>query len=175
MNLIPLATLIESQHGDLVHSSNLNTRALLHALADVESGQGAMRLAARHEKGYCYGSTLYTGPNGADLREQSHVYGCLAHSSFGTWQLMFIGAFEMGFRGDPVELRDDAVSLPVVIRFLNQRILSRWPRITVRSFADAYNSGNPNDSILPIAYMDRFEEAYAAWWRKFEAPQVLRG
>lgn len=169
-----LDDLIAARHGDLIQSSPLSTIAVLHALADVESSHGEARLASRHERAYCYGSALYKGPNGLDLREQSARYGCLAHSSFGTWQIMFIGAFEMGFRGDPVELRDDEVSLPWVLRLIDRRILSRWPRITPRAFADAYNSGNPNDEIVPTEYCDRFEAAYQKRWAQFDPPEVIR-
>jgi hypothetical protein len=172
--MTPLGDLIAAQHADLVQSAGFDTRCLLHALADVESSQGARRLASRHEKGYCYGSTLYRGPNGGDLRELSETWGCLAHSSFGTWQIMFIGAHEMGFAGDPIELREDAVSLPVVITFINRRILNRYQRLTVRAFADAYNSGSPNDDVVPQTYMDDFEASYNKWKRALDPATVLK-
>jgi hypothetical protein len=169
-----LDDLIDEHHQELLQSSGLDTRCLLHAIAQVETTHGARRLASKHEKGYCYGSTLYTGPNGAALREQSHTYGCLAHSSFGSFQIMFITAYEMGFRGDPVDLRDDTVCLPFVIEMINRRILGRYQRVTLTAFADAYNSGNPNDLNVPEDYIDDFQTAYAKWYAALNPTTVLK-
>lgn len=174
--MTPLERLIGARHHELIGSTPLNTRALLHALAEVETTQGVARMASRHEKGYCYGSALYTGttPGAADLREQSRLWGCLAHSSWGTWQIMFIAAFENGFRGDPVDLRADDVAIGYVIRYINRRILGRFPGLGIRAFGDAYNSGDPRDNRVPESYMDELEAAYATWSKALEPPQVLK-
>lgn len=168
-----LDPLIDEHATSLINTGTFNPRVLLHAIAECESGHGDHWEAIRHEQSYCYGSHLYRGPNGADLREQSQQYGCLAHSSFGSFQLMFIAAFEMGYRGDPISLRNDFVGLPYVTKFINRRILSKHPRITVESFADAYNSGRPDDGVVPTEYIEKFTKAYTKWLLQLDPPTVL--
>lgn len=158
-----LDTLIAEHHHELHTHDGLHPAAILHALAEVESDHGARRLATLHEPAYCYGGFYYKGPNGADLRNLSTAWGCLAHCSYGSWQIMFMSAYEQGFRGDPCELRNDAVGLPWVLRFLNRRILDKYPRITLPNIADAWNSGKPFDANKPVAYIEKFVEAHTRW------------
>lgn len=158
-----LDQLIAERHHELHTHDGLRPAAILHALAELESDHGARRLATLHEPAYCYGGFYYKGPGGQDLRDLSTVWGCLAHCSYSSWQIMFIAAYEQGFRGDPCELRNDVVALPLVIRFLNRRILDKYPRITLSGLADAWNSGRPYDANKPVAYIAKFEEAYARW------------
>lgn len=158
-----LNLLIAEHHMELRQQEGLSSSAILHALADVESSGGARSLASKHEPAYCYNGFYYTSPNGADLRRLSQVYGCLAHSSYSSWQILFIVAFEEGFRGDPCSLRDDKVALPVVIRTINRRILDRYPRLTPEGLADAWNSGRPDDANVPEKYIERFLLAYEKW------------
>jgi hypothetical protein len=54
---------------------------LLWAIAGVESSFG-LNCTPRHETGYCHGGKYFD-------RGRSHVWGCLAHCSFGPWQVMF--------------------------------------------------------------------------------------
>ena len=108
-----------------------------------------------------------------DLREQSQAWGCLAHSSFGSFQIMFITAFEMGFRGDPIALRNDAVGLPYVVNLINRRILSKHPRITTDPFGRCYNSGRPDVSKSTDDYAEDFVAAYTKWQLRLDPPQVL--
>jgi hypothetical protein len=54
---------------------------LLWGLAGVESSFG-LNCSPRHEPGYCYGGHHF---NPVASRE----WGCLAHCSFGPWQVMF--------------------------------------------------------------------------------------
>jgi len=156
-----LSHLIASYACELRAHDSLDKVAVLHALADVESDHGARHLAALHEPAYCYGGFYYKGPNGEDLRRLSTVFGCLAHCSYSSWQILFLAAYEEGFRGDPTALRNDAEAIHWVVRFLNRRILDRYPRITVESIADAYNSGRPDDANRPLNYIKAFTEAYA--------------
>lgn len=75
---------------------------LLWALAGNESSYGA-NCTPRHEPGYCYithGRYATTG----QMRELTQEWGCLAHCSYGPWQLMLDnahGAFS------PLELMSD--------------------------------------------------------------------
>lgn len=168
-----LDSLIDQHAPTLIDNGIIDRRILLHAIAEVESSHGEHQMASRHEQSYCYGSILYRGPNGMDLREQSQQWGCLAHSSFGSFQIMFIAAHEMGYRGDPAGLRDDAVCLPYVVNLINRRILSKYTRIGVERFADAYNSGRPDDDRVPTEYISQFTTAYTKWQMKLDPPQVL--
>ena len=70
-------------------------------------------------------------------------------------------------------LRNDFVSLPYVVKLINNRILSKHPRITVEAFADAYNSGRPDDGIVPTDYIAKFVKAYTGWLLKIDPPEIL--
>jgi hypothetical protein len=155
-----LNDLIAKHHHELRTKDGLDNSAVLHALADVESSHGARHLATKHEPAYCYGGFYYKSPNGEDLRRLSHVYGCLAHSSFSSWQLLFLAAYEEGFRGDPCELRNDAEAIHWVIRFINRRIYDRYLRLSLEGLADAWNSGSARDLNVPKEYIARFVAAY---------------
>jgi len=54
---------------------------LLWGLAGVESSFG-LNCNPRHEQGYCYGGRYFNPV-------ASRTWGCLAHCSFGPWQVMF--------------------------------------------------------------------------------------
>jgi hypothetical protein len=54
---------------------------LLWAIAGVESSFG-LNCTPRHEQGYCYSGKYFD-------RQRSHDWGCLAHCSFGPWQVMY--------------------------------------------------------------------------------------
>jgi hypothetical protein len=169
-----LDDLIALRAPDLIPAQGINPAALLHAIAEQETGHGARRLASKHEKGYCYGSVMYQGPNGGPLRQATWDYGCLAHSSFGTWQVMFIVASELGFEGDPVELREDAVCLEYVVRYLNRRILGKYQRPTLAAIAVKYNAGSGADGSIGTEYSDGVEKHYAKWLNTLEPPTVLK-
>ena len=169
-----LHPLIDKHAQSLIVTGTFNPRVLLHAIAEVESGHGEYGRSIRHEKSYCYGSVLYRGPNGADLRAMSQRWGCLAHSSFSSWQIMYIACRETGYDdGDPIALRNDMVALPYVCKYINRRILSKHPRITVESFADAYNSGRPDDGVIPTEYIDKFIHAYTKWQLAIDPPEIV--
>lgn len=54
---------------------------LLWGVAGVESSFG-LNSTPRHENGYCYNGPYFNSV-------ASHAWGCLAHCSFGPWQVMF--------------------------------------------------------------------------------------
>lgn len=54
---------------------------LLWGLCGVESSFG-FRCAPRHEQGYCYGASYFNA-------NASAQWGCLAHCSYGPWQVMY--------------------------------------------------------------------------------------
>jgi len=145
---------------DLHVPEGIDGAALLVAIAEVESQKGERRECPRHESAYCYGGFYYKSPNGDDLRAASEKYGCLAHCSFGSWQIMYITARELGFNGKPTDLNDDTIALPLVVRYMNRRILDRFPRITVAGIADAYNTGRPDDAHVNPLYINAVVTAY---------------
>lgn len=155
-----LDEIISEHANELREKEGLDNLAVLHALADIESGHGVRHLASKHEGAYCYGGFYYRAPTGEDLRRLSHVYGCLAHSSYSSWQLLFLAAYEEGFRGDPCALRNDVEAIHWVIRYLNRRIYDRYPRLTPEGLADAWNSGNARDLNVPKDYIAKFVAAY---------------
>jgi hypothetical protein len=97
--------------------------ALLWGIAGVESTFG-LNCTPRHEPGYCFGGRYY---NPVASRE----WGCLAHCSFGPWQVMF-ASFPYGV--SPLSLiweTDGRVAAEVVcvgaVRYLNG-IIARGAR-----------------------------------------------
>lgn len=158
-----LTALIAENAHRLRDLPTINRVALLHAIAECESSHGARGLATLHENAYCYKGAYFSGPNGGQLRDLTSKYGCLAHCSYSSWQIMYITAVELGFRGDPCELRNDAVAIEYVCAFINRRFLDRYPRIAPSGVADGYNSGNPYDENRPTAYVEEFMAAYNKW------------
>jgi hypothetical protein len=70
--------LLKMAQGDLAGTDPVK---LLWAIAGVESNFG-MNSAPRHEQGYCYSGRYF------DAKATSE-WGCLAHCSYGPWQVMF--------------------------------------------------------------------------------------
>lgn len=133
--------------------------SLMRAIADLETRAGERCWATRHEKSYCYGGPYYTGdgpggrPGDDVLRQLTWQWGCLAHESFGPWQVLFITAYEHGFRDDPIRLRDPMVSAEYLVKILNRRLFDKHPDATVERALDAWNSGNPYDANVPKEYV----------------------
>lgn len=162
-----LNDLISKHACELASPEHFNKAAILHAIAEVESKHGQHSLASLHEPAYCYKGFYFRSPNGEDLRRLSSVWGCLAHSSYSSWQILFITAYELGFRGDPCLLRNDTEAIHWVIKLLNRRVFDRWPRLSLEGLADAYNSGNPRDENVPTDYIAKFSAAYERWLKEF--------
>jgi len=59
----------------------LDKGRLLWGIAGVESSFG-LNCSPRHEPGYCIGGRYLDA-------ERTRVWGCLAHCSYGPWQVMF--------------------------------------------------------------------------------------
>jgi hypothetical protein len=64
-------------------------------IAGLESSFGQRRLFVRLEAGYAPGGRYYR--DSKTVRERWYTYGCLAASSYGTFQLMYITAEELGY------------------------------------------------------------------------------
>lgn len=143
-----------------VGSSGIHPRAVLQAIAHVESGYGRQWAASKHEEAYCYGGPYYKGDGpggrmGDDvLRRLTDQWGCSAHESWGPWQVLYITAWEHGYRDDPVRLRMPSVSIGPVIEVLNRRMFDRGHTAPgPRDVFDAWNSGRARDRIVPEDYI----------------------
>lgn len=143
-----------------VISAGINGSAALRAIAQVETGYGRQGLATLHEAAYCYGGRYYLGS--ADLQRLSLTYGCLAHQSYGPWQILFVTAYEVGFRGDPVELREPSRSVEYVVGVLNLRTLDKLMDATVEDLFDAWNTGRARDRFTAPDYVKKAKGHYLA-------------
>jgi hypothetical protein len=136
----------------------ISRTALMRAIADVETRGGERWGATLHESAYCYGGKYYQ--MSAELRRLSHPWGCLAHSSFGPWQIMFITAHENGFSDDPVRLRDPMIGAEYLTKILNKRVFDKLPDATPEDAFDAWNSGRARDAMIPTDYIKKAKAAY---------------
>ena len=152
-------------------------KALIHKNGDAldtietEVDDGALALAAlaccestfgrnnqpRIEKSYLPGG--YYWSRALHVRRLYQRFGKAAAASWGPWQILFVTAWELGYRGNPQDLASPEVSLPWVIKYLNDRVLC-WGGVTLEELADAYNSGSFMDSYEPKSYIHKFLQAY---------------
>lgn len=157
---------------------SLSPVALLRAICQVETSGGARWAATLHEDAYCYGGHYYKGDGrggrmGDDaLRDLTGAWGCLAHQSFGPWQVLFITAYEAGYRGDPVGLRDPRISAPYVVSILNRRVADRMtgdPKPLPDHFFRAWNTGSPDYRGQGQEYVEKAVKAYRAFMGDLDA------
>ena len=130
---------------------------LLWTLSGLESSHGRDRLFVRHEPGYMPGGRYYQA-------DKWKVYGVLASSSFGSFQLMYQVATELGFAGHPIELQDDMTCAAWAATLIEQRIVKRQGAKTLRDVLDAYNSGSHRDGLVPAAYIKNGILLYEEGW-----------
>ncbi len=135
----------------------LNPVALLTALARQESTMGLHGGRSRVEKAYQLGGALCRR-HALDLVK---AYGDAAASSWSSWQIMYVTAWEMGYRGKPWGLWRDGGAVSWVIQYMRRRAFARGA-LTISEVADAYNSGTHRDEVKPQHYMDRVTQFYGA-------------
>lgn len=131
---------------------------LLLTIAGLESNFGIQREFVRYEKGYAPGGKYFN--DSPDLRALYRRWGALACSSFGTFQIMFPTARELGYTGHPIELQQDTTSAFWVNKLINRRFIQRLQAKTLRDILDAYNSGNHVDRYIPSAYIAKGFDIY---------------
>lgn len=130
---------------------------VLWAFAGVESSFGRDRYVMRFEPSYSPGGKVYrASPFIRDLWRQ---HGPDAARSFGSWQMMFPTAVQLGYTGTPEGLADDRALAPLVCAYMK-----RAQGGTLENAADAYNSGNWRDRFVPLDYLARIVRAYEAGW-----------
>jgi len=134
----------------------LNEEALLWALYFCERYTKGNR-EPRKEPAYAPGGFYYERSQA--VRAAYGLWGESATCSYSNFQLLYITAMELGYPGPPLGLDSDSVALPYVVALLNKRIFEKGAT-TLREVADAYNSGNFKDRIVPERYIQKFARMY---------------
>jgi len=148
---------------------NVDADKLLRAIAAVETSGGKNNWprveAAWVPKGLAFTvqGHIVTGTGTAmspiaSLRWAKWGLGSAA--SWGWWQILYHTAADLGHTGAPHELFDPGVSEIWVYKRLKQ--IAGKGATTVEQFADAWNSGNFKDAIIPTKYIADVKAFYEA-------------
>lgn len=135
---------------------------ILWAISGNESSFGQRRLFVRPEPAYMPPGGLYYRRS-ANIRDLWQRYGVLASSSLGTFQIMFVTAWELGFREHPIRLQDDEVAASWAAKVVDRSIVRG--AATLMEVLDAYNSGWHLDTNIPAAYIERGCAFYERGWQ----------
>ena len=148
--------------------STLHAKATLAAITWPETAWGTRWKAGLFEPAYYRGGKFYKAEH---VKHLVHTYESLASCSYGPWQILFIAAYEVGFRGDPWELIQPSISAMAVVDLLNKRCFNVWhdaptpeleaPASTPNQVADMWNSGSWRDRFIPGNYVGTFIDGYA--------------
>ena len=130
---------------------------VLWAFAGVESSYGRDRLLARLEPSYSPGGAFYRQSKA--VRDLWARWGPGANCSYGSWQMMFPTAVDLGYPGTPEGLQADDVLAPLVCHYL-----ARAQGGTLENAADSYNSGSWRDRFVPLDYLAKIVAAYELGW-----------
>jgi hypothetical protein len=120
--------------------SELDPVKLLWAFSGVESSFGANSVP-KHETAYCYGGRWFDGP-------KTKLWGCWAHCSYGSWQVMF-PAFPPGvtpamlFAGNPQA--GEELTIRAAVTRINTAL--RWSR-SLGDLARGYNGRASSEQYL---------------------------
>lgn len=136
---------------------------LFWAIAGCESSFGA-NCAPRHEPAYCTGQYSKS----PQVRALTTQFGHAAHCSFGPWQTLLVNVERFGpgdvLLADDEVTPDDMIDCDIAARravdFMNQNIFRREHASTVAEIADAYNSGDWRDRIVPQQYIADCQRYY---------------
>lgn len=123
---------------------------LLWAISGCESDFGRQREFVRAEPAYLPGGK-YFGTQA--LAPHWHRWGVLASSSFGSFQILFVTAYELGFRGHPIDLQQDEIGAKWATRLITDRLIGRQGAATLAKVLDGYNSGTHRDGHVPAGYV----------------------
>ena len=92
------------------------------------------------------------------LKKAYDQYQEKASCSWGPWQIMYATALELGYQGPPDDLAQPEVSLPYVVKYLNEGIANG--AICVSQLADYYNSGAVKNRKVITGYLRKCIGAY---------------
>lgn len=138
-------------------SFNYDKEILLKTIATKESSYGKNN-KPRFEKAYYIGGSLYKNFNNT-YRSLIEEYKKDAACSWSSFQIMFMNAYDMGYKGKPSDLSNDEIAIPFVIDYINKRILKRNPK-KLEDIFDAYNSGSFSDRVVPQSYISGSMNVY---------------
>lgn len=146
---------------------SLSLDKLLRAIAIVETEDGRNNWP-RVESSYLPKGERYTVQGriiaGTGLNVNQVVmdrwrkFGLPTAASWGPWQILYHTAADRGFDGPPHLLHDGGLS-SIFVRSHLHTILLDHAR-TIEDIADAWNSGNHHDDIVPHDYQRKLREAY---------------
>jgi hypothetical protein len=128
---------------------------LLYAIAGRESIFGRLREFVRAEPAYQPKGKYFN----AQVRAAWDRYGILVSSSYGSFQVLYVVAAELGFNDHPIKLQDDEVCAYWAARLIRQRFIHGQGAKTLRDVADAYNSGGIG-GFVPSAYIEAVTAFY---------------
>lgn len=135
---------------------------LLWAISGNESGFGRMSQFARHEPAYMPNGIYYK--RSPLLRSLWQLYGVLAACSFGAFQIMYVTAVEMGFKGHPIRLQQHDLCAQAAASLILKRFVQGHGATTLAQVLDSYNSGNSFDANIPEDYIRNGIKHYEAGW-----------
>jgi len=144
--------IIEWQDKVRVEGTEIVPGPLLGAIAHCESSYGFYSQSGRYEPAFGPGGMYYRSD--ANLRKLYSIYGSFVSMSFGTWQILYVTARELGYDQHPVELMFDKVCIEWVIKYINIRAIKKGASAPEQVF-DAYNSGNHLDGNIPHSYISK--------------------
>lgn len=149
-----LKSVISNNFRFMSEIGGLQNDLFLLAISGVESSFGANN-NPRLEKAYQplgkYGQT-------SQMKLLYPLYGDDAASSWSPWQIMFVTAYDLGYRGTPRDLELAGTAIPFVIKFFNHWISEGAKNID--DLCDAWNSGTFKDLNVPYNYISRVKTIY---------------
>lgn len=179
MNIAYLINLFSMMIQPPPGAPTINARALLTAIAEVESNCGTFPQGqqSRYEPGF---RKLYVDPpTVADWVKQVRAWygGDRVSRSIGITQVMALTAYDIGMpiHVEPEDLYKPWVCLFWTIELLNKRTMpNAWKayqsmdplyisdseRVFIEKIGDAYNSGNARDGNVPTEYVNKLWKAY---------------
>lgn len=130
----------------------MNRKKLLWSIAGCESSFG-IDTDDYYEKAFDVGGKYWND----NLKRLKAKYGRSVCCSQGVFQLLYITAYELGYRGLPRNLIFPEIQIEYVIEYINRRLRGFN---SVVEFADGYNSGSFKDKHIPHKYIAKFKRIY---------------
>lgn len=169
MNEKELVSLIDKYAPKLKTPEHINKKKLMWAFASNETDLGRMELRSRFEPSYSgnWHRSFYKEGKSMFSRSQLAMtawrkWGDSAAQSYGLFQIMYTTAIDTGvinIETPPEDLRKTETNVAVFVALIN-KIIRGNQGITIAQIADAYNSGNYGDSIIPKEYIEKLKKAY---------------
>lgn len=142
----------------------IDAAKLLWAIAGNESSFGD-NFAPRHEAAYCYDGTLFES-------QVTKAWGCLAHCSYGPWQVMFAN-FPPGIAPQSlIQVGPSMVESCIMAAIADINRAVKLGAVTIQEIADVYNAGSLRPRVVPANYIAKLAANYAVPMPQFEHETV---